>query len=544
MSESWLDIARRKRMSQYSPVVLIDSNDPRRVSEIEAYALKRGFNGAKSKNEVYAYSEWGGIGKLALTSDGRVSYERVENDESPIDALTGGGDLRRIDALAREKSATIVIHDVVNVPKELVAAMNAWSADGALLGKGATIIAFLSSDALNESIKSRMNNVRPPLSTSEERREIVDALAKASIEFGSLKQALKEEHVQAIVNATGGLDLNQVEGKLAETINEGRAFDLRAIKEAKSALFASLGLRVVESWPYGFESVGGYELLKQFVRDEVVTPLRMRERAAKYGIKPAKGMILFGPPGTGKTHFAKALSNEVGIPMVMISAADIFSKYVGESEQRVRAITERVEAMAPAILFVDEIDQLSMSRGSQGEGDSGTSRRTLNMLLSWLSEQTDVFVVGTTNTIEQIDQAFLRSGRFDLIAPMDFPDSKAREEIFRVQCEVVRKLPRSKLDYSSLANATEWATGSDIEEIVVKTAKVAMREDRDVVMDDFVSILDSYAIPVDKRREARKAMLRATEDVLRDRRWAEIMKRDNVDEKIDVRASRVRGSVS
>ena len=540
--KSWLDQAHQLRLSQYSPVILVESNDPRRVVQAQQYAVKVGFNGSRTKNNAYAYSEWGGLIKLDLEPDGTVTSTVITDQKAdPFAGFTGGtGDLRKIDAQLRdgEGGGTVVVHDVINVPKELVAAINAWSADGALLNRGSTIMAFLPDGVLPDHVRLKCNIVRPPISTVEERGGILDVLVNAAVKMKALAKPLTKDQRQSIVNSTAGLDLNQLEGKLAETINAGKPFDLLAIKEAKAALFSTMGLRVVEGWPHGFESVGGYSALKAYVMAEVVTPLRVRDRAEKYGIKAAKGMILFGPPGTGKTHFAKALSNEVGIPMVMLDAADVFSKYVGESEQRLRAILDRVQAMAPAILMIDEIDQLSTSRGAGGEMDGGTSRRVLKMTLTWLSDQQDVFVVGTTNMVDSIDSAFTRSGRFDLIAPMDFPDRDARAAIFRVQCEVVRKMPTKDLDYNALADRTNMASGSDIEEIVVKAAKLAMLTDTPVTMDEFNRVLEGYTIPVEMRKQQRMAMLRSVQGVLRDRRWAELMSKD-VDETATAARARV-----
>ena len=161
--------------------------------------------------------------------------------------------------------------------------------------------------------------------------------------------------------------------------------------------------------------------------------------------------------------------------------------------------------------------------------DGGTSRRVLNMTLTWLSDQQEVFVVGTTNMVQSIDSAFMRSGRFDLIAPMDYPDRDARSAIFRVQCEVVRKMPMQGLDYDALADRTNMASGSDIEEIVVKAAKLAMLTDTPVTMAEFATVLEGYTIPVEQRKQERQGMLRAVQGVLRDRRWAELMTKD-VDE--------------
>src|SRR6266540_1113628 len=197
--KSWLDQAHQLRLSQYSPVILVDSNDPRRVVQSQQDAVKAGFDVPKSKANVLTYSEWGGLQKLTLEPDGNTRTEQVSDDkDSPLAALTGGvSDLRQIDAALRNTQATVIMHDIVNPTKELVAAINAWSADGALLNKGSTVLAFLADSVLPDQVRMRCNAVRPPLSTPEERADILDVLIKAAVEMKALPRVLSKEQLQA-----------------------------------------------------------------------------------------------------------------------------------------------------------------------------------------------------------------------------------------------------------------------------------------------------------------------------------------------------------
>src|SRR3990170_5561218 len=180
MSDTWLNEARGKRHSQYSPVIIVESNDPRRVKQAMKFAVQRGFNGERSTEAVYDLSEWTGLRKLVADEEGRIEASPVES--SATDFSLGGGDLKQIDAFLRE-GATAIIHDFVNVPKDLIAALNAWSVDGPILDSGATVIAFLPPADIPENVRLRCNAVRAPLSTPEEREEIVKVLEDKAVEL-------------------------------------------------------------------------------------------------------------------------------------------------------------------------------------------------------------------------------------------------------------------------------------------------------------------------------------------------------------------------
>jgi cell division protease FtsH len=210
----------------------------------------------------------------------------------------------------------------------------------------------------------------------------------------------------------------------------------------------------------------------------VVRVLRNPELAARYGLGVPKGILLYGPPGTGKTWFAKALAKEVGLPMVIVDPSTFLRGIVGETEARVKYVVQIIESLAPVIVFIDEFDQLTLSRQAVMSTDSGVTRRMTNMLLSWLGdEDRKSFVVGATNYVSDVDPAFLRPGRLDEVIPVFYPDQKAREGILKVHTSVVRKVPLADdFDPRALAEKTWLWTGAELEKLVLEAASLAMDE--------------------------------------------------------------------
>ncbi|RLI96194.1 MAG: AAA family ATPase, partial [Candidatus Aenigmatarchaeota archaeon] len=193
------------------------------------------------------------------------------------------------------------------------------------------------------------------------------------------------------------------------------------------------------------------------------------------GIKPPSGVLLYGPPGTGKTMLAKAVANEAGANFISIAGPELLSKWVGESEKRVRDIFRRAKQVAPAIIFFDEIDALAPKRGA----DTGThvTENVVSQILtamSGLEEMNDVVVIAATNRPDMIDTALLRPGRFDRQILVPAPDQKAREAILKIH---TANMPIKGVDIKKLAKKLEGYTGADIEAVVREAGLGALRKD-------------------------------------------------------------------
>jgi len=241
-----------------------------------------------------------------------------------------------------------------------------------------------------------------------------------------------------------------------------------------------------------WEDVGGLDEVKQQLREAIEWPMKKPEVFEKMGIRPPKGILLYGPPGCGKTLLAKAVATESEANFIAVKGPEILSKWVGESEKAVREIFRRARQVAPAIVFFDEIDSIAPARGFRH--DSGVTDRIVNQLLAELDGiQTlkNVVVIGATNRADIIDSALLRPGRFDRIIYVPPPDKKARYEILKVH---TRKVPLDKdVDLLRIAELTAGYSGADLEALVREAVVLALRdkfEARPVSMRYFLKALE------------------------------------------------------
>jgi len=225
------------------------------------------------------------------------------------------------------------------------------------------------------------------------------------------------------------------------------------------------------------EQVGGYEDVKAELREAIVTPLKKPEFAYAYNIKPPKGVLLFGPPGTGKTMLMRALANELDIGFRYVKCSELLSEWYGESEKNLSEVFTIARKSAPFLLFFDEIDSIGKKRDSYTSDD--VAPRVMSVLLQELdgfaaNPKKPVIFVGATNLPDQLDPALMRPGRFDKIIYMHLPDKNARKAIFKVN---LKKLPSSDdIDFDRLASITERYSGADIKNIVTEASRLAARE--------------------------------------------------------------------
>ena len=237
--------------------------------------------------------------------------------------------------------------------------------------------------------------------------------------------------------------------------------------------------------------VGGLESTKQELKEAVEWPLKYQNAFKNLSINPPRGILLYGPPGCGKTLLAKAVANESQANFILIKGPELLNKFVGESEKGVRKIFEKARQLTPAIIFFDEIDSLVPRRG--GYDNSGVTERIVNTLLSemdGLEELNDVIVMGATNRPDMLDPALLRPGRFDRMILVTVPDEKSRLEIFNIN---TKDMPIARdVDLTKLAKETKFYTGADIENVCREAGILALRENikaREVTMKHFEDAL-------------------------------------------------------
>ena len=226
-----------------------------------------------------------------------------------------------------------------------------------------------------------------------------------------------------------------------------------------------------------WSDIGGLEDVKQELREAVEWPLKYPDRFKKLGIKPPKGILLYGPPGCGKTLLAKAVATESEANFIAVRGPELMSKWVGETERGIREVFRKARTAAPAIIFFDEIDALVPRRG-MGYADSGVTERAVSQLLTemdGIAVLEDVVVIGATNRPDILDPAILRPGRFDRLIYVPPPDEKARLEIFKIH---TRNMPLAEdVDLEKLAKMTQGYSGADIEAVCREAAMNALRRD-------------------------------------------------------------------
>ncbi len=272
-----------------------------------------------------------------------------------------------------------------------------------------------------------------------------------------------------------------------------RELEIRKKKEEK--YFGKFGLQelTLSKGEKGLSDVGGYEDVKKELKEAIMLPLEKPEVAYVYGLKPPRGILLFGPPGTGKTMIMRALAKEIDYPFFYVKTSEILSHLYGETEKNLSEIFKEARKRAPAILFFDEIDAIAKSRKLSQDDVTPRVLSTLLQELDGYKENKPIIFVAATNVPNMIDPAIMRPGRIDKVIYMRLPTKKEREEIFKVK---TKDLPIAKdVDFSKLAELTERFSGADIANVVDEAKrKVAERAKKEmkilpITMKDFMEVI-------------------------------------------------------
>ena len=228
-----------------------------------------------------------------------------------------------------------------------------------------------------------------------------------------------------------------------------------------------------------WSDIGGLENIKQELKEAVEWPLKHPETFQRLGIRPPKGTLLYGIPGTGKTLLAKAVASESEANFISIKGPELLSKWVGESEKGVREVFRKAKQAAPTVIFFDEIDAIAGAR-SGNDTDSGVTKRVVNQLLTemdGLEELEDVAIIAATNRPDILDAGLMRPGRFDRHIHVKEPDEEARLAIFNVH---TKNMPLAKdVDLKKLAKNTDGYVGADIEAVCREAAMLTLRKNLD-----------------------------------------------------------------
>src|SRR5215470_7121120 len=300
-----------------------------------------------------------------------------------------------------------------------------------------------------------------PLPSREDLGELLDKVVEEVARFKQVKVDLDGHGRERLLQAALGLTLGEAENVFARIIVKNERLsgdDVNEVLSEKQQIIRKNGLLEYYASNESFAHVGGLGVLKDWLNKRAVA---FTDEAREFGLPAPKGILMLGVQGCGKSLCAKAVSTQWQLPLLRFDMGRMFGSFVGSSEENVRRAIGVAESIAPAILWVDEIDKAFA--GSQGSGatDGGTTARVFGTFLTWLSEKTaPVFVVATANDISQLPPELLRKGRLDEIFFVDLPSRDERQEVFRIH---LRKRGRdaAQFDLAALTDAGKDFSGAE-----------------------------------------------------------------------------------
>ena len=350
-----------------------------------------------------------------------------------------------------------------------------------------------------------------PLPAREDLSELLDKIIADVRQFKQVKIELDDAGRERLLQAALGLTLGEAENVFAKIIVKDERLsgdDVNEVFAEKQQIIRKSGLLEYYSTSENFKNIGGMIVLKEWLDKRAVA---FTAEARQFGLPAPKGILMLGVQGCGKSLCAKAVSSQWQLPLLRFDMGRMFGSLVGSSEENVRRAIAVAESVAPAILWVDEIDKAFA--GSQGSGatDGGTTARVFGTFLTWLSEKTaPVFVVATANDISQLPPELLRKGRLDEIFFVDLPSKQERAEIFRIHI-IKHGRDVTQFDFEALSESSRDFSGAEIEEAINSALYDAFYAKTQLATDHILVAL-KQTVPLAKTMD---------EQINRLRNWAE-----------------------
>jgi AAA+ superfamily predicted ATPase len=445
-------------------------------------------------SEHSEYREWDAInGFRSFTREDYVSHIKAGDQKDFMSALEEPlGELRNTSSSINSKRDTV--HYYIFVDPHPYLANNPVATElvqqyAAMLPSTNVCIIFVTPDVTLDGITAGtllISDMSTP-SAEELQDVLVKIIEKAEGDFKDGSE-LSDEDIRRLSVLGLGLSLYEFETYAAiaiidanqkdhdaitfEVMSDGIALGKTAVVKQSDILELMAGANMAD--------VGGMNRLKDWVASRADC---YSDEAKAFGIEPPKGAVVVGVPGGGKSLVARATASELGVPLVRMDFSRIFSKYIGDSESRIRSALKMVEQMAPCVLFLDELDK-GLGGSANGGGDSGTSSRVLGSFLSWLQDNTaPVFVMVTANRVDGLPPELLRRGRFDQIFSVGLPTDKERLEVLDIHLRKRNKTTTfSKEDLFEFTAASRDYVPAEIESSVKDALIMAFNEKTTVKM--------------------------------------------------------------
>lgn len=362
----------------------------------------------------------------------------------------GGSDplaaIRSINALASDDSSALLV--LTNFHRFLQSAEVVQALANQLAnGKQNRTFVIVLSPVVNVpvEVEKQMLVIEHPLPGRDQLEEIARGVAT---DDGEMPAGVE---LQRLLDSAAGLTRVEAENAFSLSLVQHGQLQVETLWEMKGQMLKKSGLLTLHRGSERFDDLGGMDSLKSFCK----RALRVSGKSEKR-VRP-RGVLLLSPPGCGKSQFCKALGNETGRPTLVLDVGSLLGSLVGQSESNIRSALRIIDAMAPAVVMLDEIEKMFAGVGSSGQTDSGVSARLFGTFLSWLNDRnSEVFVVATANDIAKLPPEFSRAERFDGVFFVDLPDAKQRQAIWRIYLDMFG------LDASQKMPSDEQWTGAEI----------------------------------------------------------------------------------
>jgi ATP-dependent 26S proteasome regulatory subunit len=323
--------------------------------------------------------------------------------------------------------------------------------------------------------------------------------------FESLNNDIDPKFLEILIRACQGLSIEKIRRVLSKSIAQYGSINnatVNLILIEKRQIISQTEILQFQDTTSQFTDIGGLETLKKWLDTRKES---FSEKAKIYGLPAPRGLLLAGIQGTGKSLTAKAIANEWQLPLLRLDIGRLFGGIVGESESRVRQMIQLSEALAPCVLWIDEIDK-AFSEQTKG-GDSGTTNRVLGTFITWLSEKkSQVFIVATANNLSVLPLEIIRKGRFDEIFLVGLPLLEERKQIFEVFLKRLRPTQLSSFNLTLLSKKSEEFSGAEIEQAIIEGMLIAFNEKREFTTEDILIGL-SQIIPLSQIEPERTKQL-------------------------------------
>ena len=350
-----------------------------------------------------------------------------------------------------------------------------------------------------------------PLPSREDLNDLLDKIVADVRGFKQVRIELDANGRERLLQAALGLTMGEAENVFAKIIVKSErlsAEDVNEVFAEKQQIIRKSGLLEYYTTEDSFSNIGGLTVLKDWLDKRAAA---FTEEARAFGLPAPKGVLMLWVQGCGKSLCAKAVSNQWQLPLLRFDMGRMFGSLVGSSEENVRRAIAVAESVAPAILWVDEIDKAFAGSQGSGSSDGGTTARVFGTFLTWLSEKTaPVFVVATANDISELPPELLRKGRLDEIFFVDLPSQPERQEIFRIHLARRGRDPE-QFDAAALAAASKDCSGAEIEEAINSALYDAFYASQEITTECVLATL-AQTVPLAKTMD---------EQINRLRNWAE-----------------------